>query len=370
MKKQFNEYDLEQIDTASAPFVFIDYLAFTFQYRDLRHAHKSDLSSLVWASMPSYKDELQAKLVKNPEQKEKLELRFQQKFNVALEDRLNVFFAHVLGLRMSNWREKGLNGYENSCHLQPFNSKEHVGFVALGGNNDTCYVQIEGEGCKHLFAHTDTFRLHWWLTEILGVTRLSRIDLAVDDFHNLFNRVYARKAFNDDAFKTSLFGRSPNGGERLIKEPNGKIVNESFEVGSRQSSVYWRIYNKAAQLGLDIHWFRSEVELKKVSIDILKNISGYFAGLCAYSASIIASSSFKVTTVKKKVAVDIHTRIKWARRQVGKTLFNIATYFDGDLEKTFGMLMPRHLVEDGGEYCGVWVPDTYKLILDEILKGD
>lgn len=369
MKKPFNQHDLEQIDTASAPFVFVDYLSFSFQYVDLRHAHKSDLSSMLWSPMPSYKDELQAKLAKNPEQKEKLERRFQQKFNVALEERLIVFCLHVLGLRMSPWRNKGLNGYEDSCHLQPLKSREHVGFVALGGNNDTCFIQIEGEGCKHLFAHTDTFRLHWWLTEILGVTRLSRIDLAVDDFNNLFNRVYARKAFYDDAFKTSLFGRSPNGGERLIKEPNGKVVNESFEVGSRSSTVYWRIYNKAAQLKLDIDWFRSEVELKKVSIDVLKNISGYFAGICVYSASIISSSSFKVTSIKKKASIDMHSRVMWLRRQCGKSLYDLALIFNGDLEKTFGMLLPAIGVDDES-YGKIVVPDTYKLILDEILKGD
>ncbi|WP_181448286.1 replication initiation factor domain-containing protein, partial [Klebsiella quasipneumoniae] len=109
--------------------------------------------------------------------------------------------------------------------------------------------------------HTSLFRLHWWL-DLLGCSRLSRIDLAVDDFHGLFGREYAKKAYSDDAFRTARAGRAPNGGERVVSEPNGKIINESFEVGSRESRIYWRIYNKAAQLGLDMHWFRNEVELK------------------------------------------------------------------------------------------------------------
>ncbi|HHB0966664.1 TPA: replication initiation factor domain-containing protein, partial [Vibrio cholerae] len=170
---------------------------------------------------------------------------------------------------------------------------KHVGFVALGGNRNTCYFQIEGVGCRTVLEHTSLFRLHWWL-DLLGCSRLSRIDLAVDDFHGLFGREYAKKAYSDDAFRTARAGRAPNGGERLVSEPNGKIINESFEVGSRESRIYWRIYNKAAQLGLDMHWFRNEVELKDMPIDVLLNIEGYFAGLCAYSASIINSLPVKV----------------------------------------------------------------------------
>ncbi len=42
------------------------------------------------------------------------------------------------------------------------------------------------------FEHTSAFRLHWWL-QLLDCNRLSRIDLAVDDFHGLFGRDYAKK---------------------------------------------------------------------------------------------------------------------------------------------------------------------------------
>lgn len=72
-------------------------------------------------------------------------------------------------------------------------SNKHVGFVALGGNRNTCYFQIEGVGCRTVLEHTSLFRLHWWL-DLLGCSRLSRIDLAVDDFHGLFGREYAKKA--------------------------------------------------------------------------------------------------------------------------------------------------------------------------------
>ena len=363
--KTMNFDDFKEIDTSVSPYVFADWLSFTFPYADMRHLHKSDLMDMRFAPLPKplFRN------ARNPEVRQKLMDRYKQKWNVAMMDRLEVFCLVVLGFHMGPWREKGLNGYEDSAGLYAKNSNERIGFVALGGNNGTCFVQIEGKGCKHLFSHIDGFRLHWWL-KLVGVTRLSRIDLAIDDFHGLFGREYAKKAFNDDAFRTSIYGRAPNGGDRVITEPSGKIVNESFEVGNRQSTVYWRIYNKAAQLGLDIFWFRSEVELKKVSIDILLNISGYFAGLCAYSASIISTTPVKIVNSKKKVALDIHSQVRWARRQVGKTLLDIAKHFDGDLEKTFGMLIPFSEIDSENEklHGKFMLPDVYKKILNEIVE--
>ncbi|WP_159359527.1 replication initiation factor domain-containing protein [Vibrio cholerae] len=359
MKKQIFTLDELQLDTNASPFVFVDYLAWSVPYASFRHAHKSDLSSLIWAPLPKP----DYRMARTPEQKEKLIELYKQKWNVAMMERLEVFCLHVLGLRMSPWRDKGLYGYENSCHLMSKYSNKHVGFVALGGNRNTCYFQIEGVGCRTVLEHTSLFRLHWWL-DLLGCSRLSRIDLAVDDFHGLFGREYAKKAYSDDAFRTARAGRAPNGGERLVSEPNGKIINESFEVGSRESRIYWRIYNKAAQLGLDMHWFRNEVELKDMPIDVLLNNEGYFAGLCAYSASIINSLPVKVVTKKRQVALDIHSRIKWARRQVGKTLFDISKHFGGDLERVFGALISKEIHDDS-----LNLPDSYMKLIDEIM-GD
>lgn len=359
MKKKIFTTDELELDTESSPFVFVDYLSWTIPYSSLRHAHKSDLSSVAWAPLPKPN----YRIAKTPLQKEKLIERYKQQWNIAMMERLEVFCLHVLGLRMSPWRGKGLYGYEDSCHLMTKHSNKHVGFVALGGNRGTCYFQIEGLGCKHLFEHTSSFRLHWWL-DLLDCNRLSRIDLAVDDFHGLFGRDYAKKAYADNAFRTSDRGCAPSAGERYFAEPSGKVLNESFEVGNRKSRIYWRIYNKAAQLGLDMFWFRSECELKEMPIDVLLNISGHFAGICAYSSSIISSTPVKVVTKKKQIALDMHGRIRWARRQVGRTLADIAKYLDGDLNKVFGLLISQ---ETQGDLLDL--PDTYKHILKEILEN-
>ena len=55
------------------------------------------------------------------------------------------------------------------------------GLVGVGGNNDTVYVQINGTGCAKLFDFTTHKKVHWWLS-LLGITRLARLDLCVDDY--------------------------------------------------------------------------------------------------------------------------------------------------------------------------------------------
>lgn len=58
-----------------------------------------------------------------------------------------------------------------------------------------------------------------------------------------------KKAYADNAFRTSDRGCGPSAGERYFAEPSGKVINESFEVGNRKSRIYWRIYNKLLSLG-------------------------------------------------------------------------------------------------------------------------
>ncbi len=67
---------------------------------------------------------------------------------------------------------------------------------------------------------------------------------------------------------------------------------------------------------------------------------------------------------KRQVALDIHSRIKWARRQVGKTLFDISKHFGGDLERVFGALISKEIHDDS-----LNLPDSYMKLIDEIM-GD
>ncbi|OWH81970.1 phage replication protein [Vibrio cholerae O139] len=56
--------------------------------------------------------------------------------------------------------------------------------------------------------------------------------------------------------------------------------------------------------------------------------------------------------------------MKWARRQVGKTLFDISKHFGGDLERVFGALISKEIHDDS-----LNLPDSYMKLIDEIM-GD
>ncbi len=109
-----------------------------------------------------------------------------------------------------------------------------------------------------------------------------------------------------------------------------------------------------------MYWFRNEVELKDFPIDVLLDISGYFAGICDFSASIVASCPVKVIT-KVFNRSRYSRRAKWARRQVGRTLADLAKYFDGDIEKVFGLLVSSE--HQDSEFS---LPDIHQKLLKEI----
>ncbi|EBN6690280.1 phage replication protein, partial [Salmonella enterica] len=118
--------------------------------------------------------------------------------------------------------------------------------------------------------------------------RLSRIDLCFDDFTGNFDTAYALTAYKDRAFLTG------KGGRVQVLDVRRPVVGDTLKgdtvyVGTRKSEVYWRIYDKALEQNIDgITWYRSEVELKKVTVDVLSNVDAFFVGLCDYSASVVS----------------------------------------------------------------------------------
>ncbi|WP_233902733.1 replication initiation factor domain-containing protein [Vibrio campbellii] len=228
--------------------------------------------------------------------------------------------------------------------------EQFCGKVGFGGanQNDTIHFQINGAGCKHLFTTRTRAFVHHWLSNILNVTLLSRIDLAYDDFDGIHTCEHVEAVFLDDGFKRSR-GISPkykNDDEWHIDADGNKVFScEMRKVGSRQSLVYWRIYNKALEQKIEkdqFSWYRSEVELKKVSVDILLDPEGHFVSLNNYSKSLFSkdvtpnSVAYKV---KKRFACDVLKACFWAKRQYGRLVNSLYELYGGDYEKIVTSLM-------------------------------
>ncbi|HFQ5127996.1 TPA: replication initiation factor family protein, partial [Vibrio vulnificus] len=154
--------------------VKIDHLAFTFPYSSLRHLDKSNEQDFINLQFPEYREPLAC----SPEAIEAAMARHKAKVSKILFHRLEEFLEKVFGFIMSPMRGRGLHGYEDSALILDKTRTVECGLIGIGGNNNTIFIQINGTGCTKLFDHITHTKLHWWLSTILGITRLVRLDLA------------------------------------------------------------------------------------------------------------------------------------------------------------------------------------------------
>lgn len=346
--------------------VKIDHLAFTFAYGDLRHLEKSNDQEFISLQMPEFRQPT----TNTPEAIERAMTSHQNKVRKVLSERLDLFMEKVFKFRLSPMRGRGLHGYNDSMVILDMTGTVECGLVGLGGNNDTIFVQINGTGCTKLFEHITPIDLHRWLAVYLGVTRLARLDLAVDDFTGNFDAKYAEMCFYEGAFRTAARGRGPTMVAHKRVTESGEMSEEATIVGSRTSTVYWRIYNKKLEQKITdpkVVWYRNEVELKKVDIDYLASPASSFAGLCDFAASIEPAPPIKFSTQKKAQGLEFFGRIAWVRRQCGVALAEIVAMTEGDLGEAFGMLIPQKHRRDN--FAGIGVPDSYQTLMNTIMES-
>lgn len=124
-------------------------------------------------------------------------------------------------------------------------------------------LDMSGQGCRTFeqYSKVDWFEL---LTEIFrseGRVHITRLDLAYDDHIGLLDIYQIEKDVRDRYYvsksKKSMIIWSDDQDEDL--------QGLTIEVGSRQSEVLIRIYDKAAERGYDHsrHWVRVELQLRK-----------------------------------------------------------------------------------------------------------
>ncbi|EJL7851233.1 replication initiation factor domain-containing protein [Vibrio parahaemolyticus] len=336
--------------------VKIDHLAFTFNYGDLRHLDKSNDQDFINLQIPEFRQPTSS----TPDAIESAMERHKDKVRKVLSHRFDEFMSKIFGFRLSPMRGRGLHGYQDSMVILDKTGTVECGLVGIGGNNDTVFVQINGTGCTKLFDYTTHKKIHFWLATVLGVTRLARLDLAVDDYTGVFDCGYAEICFYNGAFRTAKRGRGPSMVPHKRITESGELMEEATIVGSRSSTVYWRIYNKKLEQKItdpEVIWYRNEVELKKCDVDMLASPASAFAGLCDFAASIEPSEPVKFSKNKKAQGLEFFSRIAWARRQCGKALSEVIAMTEGDLGEAFGMLIPEKYRRTNFNELGV--PDAY-----------
>ncbi|ELD0486785.1 replication initiation factor domain-containing protein [Escherichia coli] len=299
---------------------------------------------------------------------------YQQALQAAYLRRLKIWLSSAFGLSLGPERDRGGFNYRFSAPLFSDDGGYDLhGLVFWGGNNNTIYIQISGLGCSHVFAGTEPQHVFEWLNH-LGVTTLKRIDLAVDDFDTVFT---CDAAVRDHRYGAFYGGKGPFPGFANACKWDGRaeLKQEMYTFGSRQSRVYWRIYNKALEQRVSGSWYRSEVELKGFPVGILLDVAGYFTGLCDYAKQLNPAEPRKFNPYQpdlsdeKKAIKSFESQVQWLRKQCSKSVAKLFHLLGNDYEAVFTAIVRHEDIQD--ENIRLSMPDVYRqIVADKFYNRD
>lgn len=169
-------------------------------------------------------------------------------------------------------------------------SGEHVGLIEFGGINTiredgtrTARIELTGGGCRIYETSSGSDHAQRWslLASLLGCfdARITRIDIAADDFLGSYPVAWAIEQYNGGQFDKR--GQRPKA--RLIDDM-GNRTGKTFYVGSRKSEQQLRVYEKGREKGdPNSEWVRYEGEFhasnrRELPLDMLCDPAPYLVG--------------------------------------------------------------------------------------------
>lgn len=239
--------------------------------------------------------------------------------------RLSKLVRVSFGLTLGNAKGYGRNHYKQMHDLFAVDGSI-AGFLCYGGNNDTGYIYITGKGMGFVRELRTPPQLYLWIDEYFRASKLSRVDIAFDDFDGVFTTEDCLKAWDDEFFNGA--GRKPKCQELTDRGGYGHTVY----VGSRQSTVFWRSYDKQAEQGLnpeDGVWFRHEAELKGVCTEILLDIDGSFASCNKFAMDMVSAVPTPFSRSIKRSERTMESVTKWLKTVVAPTWKEFAKCMSG-----------------------------------------
>ena len=242
----------------------------------------------------------------------------------------------------------GMFGYSHSANLLCDGAM--AGKACWGAKNFGYMLSFTGAGCVAL----DMKKMHSVLTATPGL-KITRVDLAYDDFEGDFNINITRKMAQRNLFKignnNKLKYKYYEGGG-FVKQANGRWKEDasggrSYYIGRRESGKMFRHYEKGKQLGCDKYpnWTRAEVELRSVDrvipFEVLLEPDKYLAATYPCLA-FISKEAKKIETFKRKYKVTINKAFDAAAKQVGR-LANFAVNHWGMSSEELVTRLTKHL---------------------------
>ncbi len=174
---------------------------------------------------------------------------------------------HIMGVlaKQANWSPcQSMHGYALAQRV------DHI-TMCWGGNNDTMYIEISGQGCRELEKiHNIKVQNGWTnlLEELQGTgAKFCRIDFAFDDFLGLisYSRIL-RKIKSKSVL--GCFRKARKTEE--IRLSDATITGTSLMFGGKESDYAVKVYDKNLETGTaDGQWTRLEVTGRKSHAQLL-----------------------------------------------------------------------------------------------------
>lgn len=224
----------------------------------------------------------------------------------------------IFGFGVSHINLAGRNFYESSYTLE-----HDAGLVCIGGQNDTIMLVINGTGCTYGKRGWQG-HFHAWLSLYAPMAKITRVDIAHDLIDTEFDIYWFDK--QDDLGRFTRSKRKPKVEKRgNWKRPDGNGL--TLYIGSRDSSIMARIYEKGKQLGdPNSNWIRVEVECKADSIfipfDVLLEPEKFFIACYPCFADFVQSvPPRKFEIIERENLISWNKAIEITKKQFGRYLY-------------------------------------------------
>ena len=237
--------------------------------------------------------------------------------------------------------------YEHVFHCQG-TEKLIYAKVHFGGQHDTFCVEVKGLGVsvarddwnKRLY---EVMNADWFVRP-----KITRIDLAMDFFNGEYTPEQARDDRNDGLFNSEnrLKPKAQCMGTEWEDETGKDKSGKTYAIGTRSSARYCRVYNKAAEQGVQGFWTRFEIEFGRgaiIPLDALANPTAYFCGAYPACGKFTQHTAKVVETKQLKLASTIERQMEVFKKQAGRALnFFIEWFADLSPEQLIQKIKADH----------------------------
>lgn len=237
--------------------------------------------------------------------------------------------SELFGLPLGDKLPSGRNFYKVA-----YNIGDGYGLVCGGGQRNTILIMLTGKGCA-LARQGWEKRLFDWMTTQAQRPKLTRVDLAHDDFEGSYLSV--EWADQMDKLGGFYYGKGKQPQVQHLgcwRRPTG--YGRTLTIGQRESGKYCRFYEKGKAEGdSSSEWCRAEVEFKAsdrfIPFAILLEPSEYFLGAYpCFSYFDEHRTPQKIITAKKTAKINWEKSIEITRHQFGKYIRLYAQIYDAD----------------------------------------